>query len=156
MLTWWFWWWFCCYWQVGHTDSVVDVGFSVDGSLVATAALDNTVCVWNVEDGKLMATLDGPEDAVQWLAWHPKVIDFYLIIFQLFFFWKIFWFDFKGWFEIWKLIIFFLLSWELGDYVFLFLSLSFFFMRIDYVCRFLLFVIRIACVFFFKIFLSNN
>jgi WD40 repeat protein len=57
---------------VGHSDSVVACAFSTDGSMLATASLDNTVRIWEVEDGECIATLDGPTDGVQWVDWHPK------------------------------------------------------------------------------------
>jgi WD40 repeat protein len=55
----------------GHTDSVIDGGFSSDGRLVATASMDATVRVYNVADGSLRHSLEGPAKELEWLAWHP-------------------------------------------------------------------------------------
>ncbi len=45
---------------LGHTDSVTSVGFNFDGTLALTGALDGAVKVWNVADGSLLQTLEGP------------------------------------------------------------------------------------------------
>jgi WD40 repeat protein len=55
----------------GHTDSVIDGGFSSDGKYVATASMDATVRVYNVADGALKHSLEGPAKELEWLAWHP-------------------------------------------------------------------------------------
>jgi len=55
----------------GHSDSIVDCGFSADESLCATASYDATVRIWNPKTGKLMHRLDGPSTEIEWLAWHP-------------------------------------------------------------------------------------
>lgn len=57
----------------GHTDTVVAVGASRDGSLVSTASYDNTVRVWRPSTGEEVHTLEGPTQEIEWTAWHPKV-----------------------------------------------------------------------------------
>lgn len=41
----------------GHTNPVVDIAFSPDGRLIASASLDRTVKVWEVPTGRLQRTL---------------------------------------------------------------------------------------------------
>ena len=55
----------------GHTDSVIDGGFSADGRLVATASMDATVRVYSVADGTLKHSLEGPSKDLEWMQWHP-------------------------------------------------------------------------------------
>ena len=50
---------------LGHNDSVTSVGFNFDGTLALTGALDGTVKVWNVTDGSLLQTLEGPGGSVR-------------------------------------------------------------------------------------------
>ncbi|KAJ2743733.1 60S ribosomal subunit assembly or modification protein [Coemansia sp. BCRC 34301] len=54
-----------------HDDSVSSVGFSSDGSLVASGGMDGKIHVYSVANHKQCALLDGP-DEIQFLAWHPK------------------------------------------------------------------------------------
>ena len=42
----------------GHRGNVTDVNWSPDGQLLASASLDNTVCVWNTA-GNRVAILTG-------------------------------------------------------------------------------------------------
>lgn len=42
----------------GHTNPVVDIAFSPDGRLIASASLDRTVKVWDVQTGNLQRTLN--------------------------------------------------------------------------------------------------
>ncbi len=44
--------------RLGHSDSVSAVGFSHDGTLVATGGLDGCVRVWNVATGAVVVVLD--------------------------------------------------------------------------------------------------
>jgi len=55
----------------GHTHFVRSVGFSPDGSLLATGSVDRTVKVWSTADGKLLRTFVGHEGAVVSLAFSP-------------------------------------------------------------------------------------
>lgn len=56
----------------GHTDSVVQVAFSHDGTYLATGSYDGTVKIWAVAGGTLVHSLDGPSKEVEWVLWHPK------------------------------------------------------------------------------------
>lgn len=56
----------------GHTDSVVDVQFNHNDTMVATAGYDSQVIVWDVETGKQKLVLDGPGKEIEWIKWHPK------------------------------------------------------------------------------------
>ncbi|NES81135.1 MAG: WD40 repeat domain-containing protein, partial [Moorea sp. SIO2B7] len=47
----------------GHDDSVLNVSFSADGNLIASASRDGTVKIWN-RQGKELQTLRGHQDAV--------------------------------------------------------------------------------------------
>ena len=55
----------------GHTDSVIDGGFSPDGKFIATASMDATVRVYNTADGSLRHSLEGPAKELEWMEWHP-------------------------------------------------------------------------------------
>jgi len=56
---------------LGHTDSVVAIGFSTNGKYLATGGMDGKVKIWDSETGKLGADLEGPDEVI-WLNWHPK------------------------------------------------------------------------------------
>ena len=57
----------------GHTDTVSSVSFNCDGTLAATGSMDSTVKIWSVQDsGKLVETLDGPGEDIEFISWHPK------------------------------------------------------------------------------------
>ena len=48
----------------GHTDSVTQVGFSVDGTYVASGSMDGKVRVWKSETGQFVCELEGPDEVV--------------------------------------------------------------------------------------------
>lgn len=48
----------------GHTDSVTQVGFSVDGTYVASGSMDGKVRVWKSETGEFVCELEGPDEVV--------------------------------------------------------------------------------------------
>jgi len=56
----------------GHTDSVIQVGFSHDGAYVATGSYDGSVKIWSASNGALVHNLEGPSKEVEWILWHPK------------------------------------------------------------------------------------
>ena len=56
----------------GHTDTVSDMRFNHDGSLLATAGLDGRAMIWNASDGSPARTLEGPGGGLEWVRWHPK------------------------------------------------------------------------------------
>lgn len=59
-------------WLKGHTDSVVHVAFNSEGDLLATAGMDGCVNVWVYSEARLLQSLDGPSEAMEWIDWHPK------------------------------------------------------------------------------------
>jgi WD40 repeat protein len=48
----------------GHKETVSNVAFSVDGTLIATGDEEGVVNIWTTEDGKLKHTLEGPTEAI--------------------------------------------------------------------------------------------
>jgi WD40 repeat protein len=55
----------------GHTDHVMDVVFSPDGTCIATASFDKTVKIWDAETGQEMRTLTGHTRGVFKVAFRP-------------------------------------------------------------------------------------
>ncbi|MGB3512347.1 MAG: hypothetical protein WBA93_24540 [Microcoleaceae cyanobacterium] len=55
----------------GHEDLVVDVAFSPDGKIIASASHDKTVKLWN-RQGQLLQTLQGHKDYVNGVAFSPN------------------------------------------------------------------------------------
>jgi len=55
----------------GHTDWVMAVAFSPDGSRVLTGSLDNTARLWDAATGKAVATLAGHTGPVRAVAFSP-------------------------------------------------------------------------------------
>ena len=56
----------------GHETGVVSICFSLDNSLLASAATDGSVIVWNVTSGEKMAALRGSKEGVNSVAFHPN------------------------------------------------------------------------------------
>lgn len=48
----------------GHSDSVTQVAFSVDGTYVASGSMDGKVRVWKSETGEFVCELEGPDEVV--------------------------------------------------------------------------------------------
>ena len=46
----------------GHTDMVMSVAFSADGSKVVSGSYDYTVKIWSANNGKVLQTLSGEID----------------------------------------------------------------------------------------------
>ena len=55
----------------GHTDSVVSVKFSPDGTLVATGSYDSTIKLWSTVSSELIATVDETGAEIEVIAFHP-------------------------------------------------------------------------------------
>jgi WD40 repeat protein len=56
---------------VGHTDTVVDAQWSLDGRHVATAGQDGSVRIWDVASGEPLWVFDAYPDGAGFLAWSP-------------------------------------------------------------------------------------
>ncbi|QDZ25605.1 WD40 repeat domain-containing protein [Chloropicon primus] len=54
-----------------HSDSVVALDFDSSGRLLASGGMDGKVCVWSAITGKLLCSLEGPGEAVEFVKWHP-------------------------------------------------------------------------------------
>jgi WD40 repeat protein len=57
---------------VGHEGPVTCTAFSSDGRVVASGSRDQTVRLWSVPDGRLLATLSGHTKAITGVAFHPQ------------------------------------------------------------------------------------
>jgi protein HIRA/HIR1 len=55
----------------GHGSHIVDLDWSRDDALLATASLDNTVIVWDTETGQRVTTLTAHTSFVKGVAWDP-------------------------------------------------------------------------------------
>jgi WD40 repeat protein len=55
----------------GHENQVLGVAFSPDGKRLASASLDKTVILWDVDSHKRLATLQGHKDQVNSVAFSP-------------------------------------------------------------------------------------
>lgn len=56
----------------GHTDTVAALGFSSDGSYLATGGLDGRVLVWDAASGAQKVALEGPGEGIEFISWHPR------------------------------------------------------------------------------------
>ena len=55
----------------GHTDAVLSVAFSPDGSRIISGSYDNTVRVWDATSGEELRSLAGHTDRVWSVAFSP-------------------------------------------------------------------------------------
>lgn len=56
---------------VGHTEDVLAVSVSGDGRILASASGDQTIKLWNIASGELLATLFVTVDN-EWICWTPQ------------------------------------------------------------------------------------
>jgi WD40 repeat protein len=56
----------------GHKGAVAHLEFSPDGKLLASAGVEYSIRIWDVESGKQVAVLRGHIDTVTRLTWSPK------------------------------------------------------------------------------------
>ncbi len=54
-----------------HKDTITPVEFSPDGKFLASGSADETICVWDMQKGKLHQRLLGHNGTVSSLAWSP-------------------------------------------------------------------------------------
>lgn len=57
--------------QLGHSGSVYSVAFSFDGTILASGSGDNTIKLWDVNDGKLLRTLSNGAGSISSVAFSP-------------------------------------------------------------------------------------
>ena len=55
----------------GHSDKIITLAFSPDGSRLATGSWDHTVRLWEVNSGQLLVVLEGHSDWITALAFSP-------------------------------------------------------------------------------------
>lgn len=53
-----------------HEDAITAVAFSTEGTFLATGSLDGRLCVWNVQEGRLLYRHLG-EHEISSIAWLP-------------------------------------------------------------------------------------
>lgn len=54
-----------CAATVGHTDSITCCGYSFDGRLIATGAMDSTIRLFDGETGEFIRALEGPSGEIE-------------------------------------------------------------------------------------------
>jgi WD40 repeat protein len=57
--------------DLGYSPTVVALAFAPDGQLLASGSSDETIKLWSMKDGRLLATLEGHEGEVLKLAFSP-------------------------------------------------------------------------------------
>jgi WD40 repeat protein len=55
----------------GHTGAVTCLSVSPDGTRLVSGSLDQTVRIWNIKTGELLATVLSADDH-EWIAWTPE------------------------------------------------------------------------------------
>ncbi len=64
---------------VGHKGEVYCVTFSPDGRRLASAGQDHTGRIWDATTGKLLTTLVGHTDEVNWVSFYPHAANRYVL-----------------------------------------------------------------------------
>jgi small GTP-binding protein len=57
---------------VGHEDTILRLSWSSDGVKLASASVDKTIRLWNVEEGRLLRTITGHAYGVNFATWSPR------------------------------------------------------------------------------------
>ncbi len=57
---------------IGHYDYVNRVCYSPDGKTIASCSSDNTIKLWNSENGKEKTTFYGHQDTVRGICYSPN------------------------------------------------------------------------------------
>ncbi|KAJ5899031.1 hypothetical protein N7495_003775 [Penicillium taxi] len=55
----------------GHSDSVLSIAWSPDGTRLASGSMDDTVRIWDLATGQSVSTLEGHRGLVRSIAWSP-------------------------------------------------------------------------------------
>lgn len=55
----------------GHSSHIVDLAWSKDDAMLATASLDNTIAIWDTSNGHRIITLTAHMSFVKGVAWDP-------------------------------------------------------------------------------------
>ena len=55
-----------------HTDRVISLGFSPDGTRLASGSDDRTINIWDVANGQLLHTLKGHSEGILCVAFSPR------------------------------------------------------------------------------------
>ena len=56
---------------LGHSDSVVSVKFSPEGTILATGSYDSTIRLWSTTTASLIATIDETGSEIEIIVFHP-------------------------------------------------------------------------------------
>ena len=57
--------------NVGHSASIESIAYSPDGAYIASASVDKTIMIWEIETGRLLRTLVGHTDDVNSVCYSP-------------------------------------------------------------------------------------
>lgn len=58
--------------SIGHKGTITSVGFSLDGTVIASGSTDETIKLWSVETGELINTISGYIHPIHCLAFSPN------------------------------------------------------------------------------------